>query len=138
MATMISEYADAPLLVPNYRLMPKHSVEQALDDCYDAYWWLRRLGYRPNQIVLAGDSAGGYLALALAQRLLDEDEQPAALVGLSPLLQLDKQLKKAHPNIRTDAMFCGPDRQGVRTARTHKAWPASHVDPRVQLGSIAL
>jgi acetyl esterase/lipase len=105
MTTMISEYADAPLLVPSYRLMPKHSVEQALDDCYDGYQWLRGRGYRPNQIVLAGDSAGGYLALALAQRLLDEGEQPAALVGLSPLLQLDREPKKAHPNIRTDAMF---------------------------------
>jgi acetyl esterase/lipase len=105
MTTMISEYADAPLLVPNYRLIPKHSLEQALDDCYDGYQWLRERGYRANQIVLAGDSAGGYLALALAQRLLGEGEKPAALVGLSPLLQLDKEPKKAHPNMRTDAMF---------------------------------
>jgi acetyl esterase/lipase len=105
LTTMISEYADAPLLVPNYRLMPKHSVRQALDDCYEGYRWLRARGYRPNQIVLAGDSAGGYVALALAQRLLDEGEQPAALVGLSPLMQLDNEPKKAHPNIRTDAMF---------------------------------
>ena len=41
----------------------------ALDDCYDAYKWLRLTGYDPDQIVLAGDSAGGYLALALAERL---------------------------------------------------------------------
>ena len=44
----------------------------ALDDCYDAYKWLRLTGYAPEQIVLAGDSAGGYLALALAQRLQAE------------------------------------------------------------------
>jgi acetyl esterase/lipase len=105
LTTMISKYADAPLLVPNYRLMPKHSVGQALEDCYDGYRWLRARSYQPDQIVLAGDSAGGYLALALAERLLDEGEEPAALVALSPLLQLDKEPKKAHPNIRTDAMF---------------------------------
>ena len=77
----------------------------ALDDCYDAYQWLRLRGYEPDQIVLAGDSAGGYLALALAQRLQEQGEEPAALVAISPLLQLAKECKQAHPNIKTDAMF---------------------------------
>ncbi len=103
----LSRYADSPVLVVNYRLIPKHSVGMALDDCYDAYSWLRRLGYEPDQIVLAGDSAGGYLALALAQRLQEQGEEPAALVAISPLLQLAKQAKQAHPNLKTDAMF-GP------------------------------
>lgn len=103
--TSISRYADAPVLSVNYRLLPKHSVGMALDDCHDGYRWLRRRGYEPEQIVLAGDSAGGYLALALAQRLQAQDEVPAALVAISPLLQLAKEPKKAHPNINTDAMF---------------------------------
>ena len=55
--------------------------------------------------MLAGDSAGGYLSLALAQRLQAEGEEPAALVAISPLLQLAKECKQAHPNIKTDAMF---------------------------------
>ena len=103
----ISRYADSPVLAVNYRLVPKHSVGIALDDCHDAYRWLRLRGYEPEQIVLAGDSAGGYLALALAQRLQQEQEEPAALVAISPLLQLDTEPKKAHPNIKTDAMFPG-------------------------------
>jgi acetyl esterase/lipase len=101
----ISRYADSPVLVVNYRLIPKHSVGMALQDCYDGYRWLRVRGYDPEQIVLAGDSAGGYLALALAQRLQQENEEPAALVALSPLLQLAKEPKQAHPNIKLDAMF---------------------------------
>ncbi len=101
----LSKFADSPVLVVNYRLLPKHSIGMALDDCHDAYQWLRLRGYRPDQIVLAGDSAGGYLALALAQRLQDEGEEPAALVAISPLLQLAKEYKQAHPNINTDAMF---------------------------------
>lgn len=105
MTTMISSYADSPVLVLNYRMIPKHTIGQAVDDCRDGYEWLREQGYRPNQIVLAGDSAGGYLALALAERLLAEGEQPAALVALSPLMQLDMEPKKAHPNVRCDAMF---------------------------------
>jgi acetyl esterase/lipase len=101
----LSRYADSPVLVVNYRLIPKHSVGMALDDCHDAYRWLRLRGYQPEQIVLAGDSAGGYLALALAQRLQQLHEEPAALVAISPLLQLAKEPKQSHPNIKTDAMF---------------------------------
>lgn len=101
----ISNFADSPVLVVNYRLLPKHSIGMALDDCYDAYQWARLRGYPADQIVLAGDSAGGYLALALAQRLQQEGEEPAALVAISPLLQLAKEYKQAHPNIKTDAMF---------------------------------
>ena len=101
----LSKFADAPILIVNYRLLPKHSVGMALNDCHDAYRWLREQGFSPDQIVLAGDSAGGYLALALAQRLQDEGEEPAALVAISPLLQLAKEFKQAHPNIKTDAMF---------------------------------
>jgi epsilon-lactone hydrolase len=101
----LSKFADAPVLVVNYRLVPKHSIGMALDDCHDAYRWLRLRDYEPDQIVLAGDSAGGYLALALAQRLQEQGEEPAALVAISPLLQLAKECKQAHPNIKTDAMF---------------------------------
>ncbi len=105
----LSKFADSPVLVVNYRLLPKHSIGMALDDCHDAYQWLRGRGYDPDQIVLAGDSAGGYLALALAQRLQEtgreEGDVPAALVAISPLLQLAKEYKQAHPNIKTDAMF---------------------------------
>lgn len=85
---MLSEFADSPALAVNYRMLPKHTIKMALADCYDAYYRLRAEGYEPGQIVLAGDSAGGYLALALAQMLIAEGEQPAAMTLLSPLLQL--------------------------------------------------
>jgi acetyl esterase/lipase len=105
LVTTLSKYADTPVLVMNYRMIPKHSIGEAIDDCYDGYRWLRGQGYGPEQIVLAGDSAGGYLSLALAERLLDEGEEPAAIVCMSPLMQIAKAPKQAHPNIRTDAMF---------------------------------
>lgn len=104
----LSGYADCPVLVVNYRMIPKHSVGTALDDCYDAYQWLRLRGYEPDQIVLAGDSAGGYLALSLAERLQREGlegEVPAAMVTMSPLFEIDNEGRANHPNIRSDAMF---------------------------------
>ena len=148
----LSGYADSPVLVVNYRMIPKHSVGQAVDDCYDAYQWLRRRGYEPDQIVLAGDSAGGYLSLALAQRLLHEGEEPAAMVAMSPLFEIDNQGRADHPNIRSDAMFPAHaftalvqlieeanrrnpvDAGDLRAARPHRARPAPHADPRLRIG----
>jgi acetyl esterase/lipase len=106
LVTALSRYADAPVLVVNYRMLPKHSLGAAIDDCHDGYRWLRGRGYGPEQIVLAGDSAGGYLSLALAERLLGGGEKPAAMVCMSPLMQLAKAPKQLHPNIGSDAMLC--------------------------------
>lgn len=103
--TSLSKRAQAPVLAVDYRMLP-HSLEDGLFDCIDAYCWLRQHGYRPDQIVLAGDSAGGYMAMALAIHLAGI-ETPAAMVLLSPLLQLDPKGKKNHPNMRHDAMFSG-------------------------------
>jgi acetyl esterase/lipase len=105
LVTALSQFADAPVLVVNYRMIPKHSIGEALDDCYDAYKWLRLKGYEPDQIVLAGDSAGGYLSLALAERLHLEEELPAAVVTMSPLFEIDNDGRAQHPNVRSDAMF---------------------------------
>lgn len=105
MVTALSKFADAPALVVNYRMIPKHSVGTALEDCYDGYRWLRNQGYTPLRIALAGDSAGGYLALALAERLLAEGERPAAVATMSPLFEIDNEARASHPNARTDAMF---------------------------------
>lgn len=106
LVTLLSKYADSPVLVVNYRMIPKHSVGMALDDCYDAYQWLRLQGYDSDQVVLAGDSAGGYLALALAERLqLEGEEIPAAIVTMSPLFEVDNQARANHPNARRDVML---------------------------------
>jgi acetyl esterase/lipase len=105
LVTALSKFADSPVLVVNYRMIPKHSIGQAMDDCQDAYHWLRLKGYEPDQIVLAGDSAGGYLSLALAEKLHDEGELPAAVVTMSPLFEIDNQHRAQHPNIHSDAMF---------------------------------
>lgn len=111
LVTALSNFADSPVLVVNYRMIPKHSVGTALEDCFDAYKWLRETGYEPDQIVLAGDSAGGYLSLALAQRLLAEGadgyqpETPAAVVTMSPLFEIGNEGRAEHPNVSTDAMF---------------------------------
>jgi len=59
------------VLVADYRLAPQHPVPAALDDAQAAYEWMLERGGDPARIVLAGDSTGGGLAVALLLRLRD-------------------------------------------------------------------
>jgi acetyl esterase/lipase len=73
----------------DYRLAPEHPFPAALEDCLAAYRWLVKSGISPRRIVVAGDSAGGNLTLALLLALRrDGDPLPAAAVGLSPATDL--------------------------------------------------
>ncbi|HEX8657877.1 MAG TPA: alpha/beta hydrolase [Hymenobacter sp.] len=77
-------------LTINYRKAPDHPFPAALDDAKRAYRWLVRHGHQPHDIVVAGDSAGGGLALALLLALRNAGEAaPAAGVGLSPWTDLN-------------------------------------------------
>ncbi|HEX8505586.1 MAG TPA: alpha/beta hydrolase [Hymenobacter sp.] len=78
------------VLTINYRKAPDHPFPAALDDAKRAYRWLLRHGHQPQDIVVAGDSAGGGLALALLLALRNAGEPaPAAGVGLSPWTDLN-------------------------------------------------
>ncbi len=63
--------ADARVLVPNYGRAPEHPFPAAVEDAVRAYQWLLDQGSEPAQIFLAGDSAGGGLAVATAIALRD-------------------------------------------------------------------
>lgn len=77
-------------LVPEYRLAPKHPFPAALEDAIAAYRWLvDDAGVPSRQIVVAGDSAGGGLAVAMLLALRDRAlPLPAAGVCLSPWVDL--------------------------------------------------
>lgn len=63
----------------DYRLVPDHAFPAALDDTLSAWSWLRTQGLAASHLALAGDSAGGNLALAAMLRLRDAGEaMPAA------------------------------------------------------------
>jgi acetyl esterase/lipase len=82
-AGAVAVAAGASAVVPEYRLAPEHPFPAALEDATSAYLWMLDSGIDPEQITLAGDSAGGGLAVALMLRLKGED---LALPGGAALL----------------------------------------------------
>ncbi len=72
-----------------YRLAPEHPFPAALEDAVAAYRWLLTQGYVADQIALAGDSAGGGLAVSLMVALRERDiALPCAAALLSPWVDL--------------------------------------------------
>jgi acetyl esterase/lipase len=74
-----------------YRLAPQHPFPLPLDDCLDAWDWLQRnaaaRGIDPERVAVGGQSAGGGLAAALAQRIHDRGGvQPVAQWLFCPML----------------------------------------------------
>lgn len=85
----ITHASKARGLIIDYRLAPEHPFPAALEDARTAYGWLLEQGLAPEKIVIAGDSAGGGLTMALLLDLRDREKPlPAAAVCLSPWLDL--------------------------------------------------
>lgn len=85
----LSQATGSSIFSVDYRLAPQHPFPAALEDGLRSYLWLLEEGFRPQDVVLTGISAGGNLALSILLALKGEDESlPQGAVGLSPILDL--------------------------------------------------
>lgn len=89
LASQVAVRAKTAAILPDYRLAPEHQHPAALDDCVTTYRAVLAEGVKPQHIILAGDSAGGGLAVATALKLKELNiAQPAGLMLLSPWVDL--------------------------------------------------
>ena len=108
------------VLLPDYRLAPDHAYPAQLDDALAVYRALLDSGVAPGRLAVAGDSAGGNLALALVLRARELGlALPAALVCYSPWTDLTHAGASIRANAELDqaipvkmlgplaAMYCG-------------------------------
>ena len=101
LTSWLSQLTGLPVFSIDYRLAPRHQFPTAADDVRSGWDWLvGDCGISPEHLVIAGDSAGGHLSVDL---LLQPDvPHPAALVLLSPLLDLTFELARTWERTRRD------------------------------------
>ena len=121
--------ANANVFSLTYRLAPDYPCPAAIEDAVAAYQWLRATGHNPDKISIAGDSAGGGLALSTMQCLRDNNEDlPASAVLYSPYTDLAVTGGSAKKNAERDAMF---QLESVQLGALNYAGELGVDDPRV-------
>ena len=96
----LADAARAMAVVADYRLGPEHACPAAVDDAVAVYRWMLEAGAEPERLVVAGDSAGGGLTIAMALALKAQGlPQPAGLFVISPWADLTQ----SHDTYRSKA-----------------------------------
>jgi len=89
LTTKLATSTSMDVLCFDYRLAPENPYPAAVEDAMQVWNYLMLLGYGARDIILAGDSAGGNLALCLALQLKKERRlMPRGLVLMSPWTDL--------------------------------------------------
>ncbi len=108
LTSWLSRLTGLPVFTVDYRLAPRHRFPTAADDVRAGWNWLTAQ-VPAEDVVIAGDSAGGHLSVDL---LLQPDvaaRGPAALVLFSPLIDLTLELARAREDLRRDPAIRAKD-----------------------------
>ena len=89
-----------------YRLAPEHQYPAALEDGIAVWKYLTENLFSADHILLAGDSAGGNLALCLVQKLISENNPvPKELLLFSPWTDMTGTAESYKKNAETDPIL---------------------------------
>ena len=106
LTSKLAAAASIDVLGFDYRLAPEHPYPAALEDALKAWDYLMLLGYGARDVILAGDSAGGNLALVLALKLKAEGRfLPRGLVLMSPWTDLTASGKSYRTRAEVDPVL---------------------------------
>ncbi len=102
----IAKLTKMRVLSVDYRLAPEHPHPAPLEDCVKAYHWLLSKGYKPENIIIAGDSAGGSLTLTTLLKLRDEGSSlPLGAVAMSPQTDHTTLSRSIYENAKSDPLL---------------------------------
>lgn len=110
-AVQYANLSGAGVLTVDYRVASEDPYPAALEDAVVAYKWLLDQGYLPENIIIAGDSAGGGLALATVLYVRDNNiPMPAAIITMSAWTNLNyrRWTPKYVGNNRADNPYISP------------------------------
>ncbi len=106
LTTRLASCTSMDVLSFDYRLAPEHPYPAAIEDAMKTWNHLMMYGYGARDVILAGDSAGGNLALALTHRLKEEGRLlPRGIVLLSPWTDLTSSGKSHQAKEGTDPVL---------------------------------
>lgn len=132
LSSKLSHVTGYPVLSFQYRLAPEHPYPAALEDGMAAWDHLMHQGFGARDVVIAGDSAGGNMALCLTQMLKEQGRLlPHALILMSPWTDMSAQGKSYKENADIDPMITLEYVKGVRSAYAGEAedWTDPHLSP---------
>lgn len=106
LTTKLAESTSMDVLSFDYRLAPEHPYPAATEDAMKAWDYLMLLGYGARDVIVAGDSAGGNLALSLVLKLKQQRRLlPRGLVLLSPWTDLTSSGKTHETKAQLDPVL---------------------------------
>ena len=106
LTTKLAMSTSMDVLSFDYRLAPEHPYPAALEDAMKAWNYLMQFGYGARDVIIAGDSAGGNLALTLVHKLKEEGRiLPRGLVLMSPWTDLTSSGKSHEPRKDMDPVL---------------------------------
>ncbi len=106
LTTKLAASTSMDVLCFDYRLAPENPYPAALEDGLKAWNYLMLLGYGARDVIVAGDSAGGNLALALTLKLKEEKRLlPRGLVLMSPWTDLTSSGKSFTEKAKVDPVL---------------------------------
>lgn len=101
-----SALSSLKVLAIDYRQLPDFPYPAPLEDAVTAYQWLLKQGYKAENIVIGGDSAGGNLTLVTLQKIKEQNlPMPSCAVLLSPWADLSCSGQSIELNRRHDPMI---------------------------------
>ncbi|MBB2755736.1 UNVERIFIED_ORG: acetyl esterase/lipase [Rhizobium aethiopicum] len=117
LAGSLAKAASSDVLLIDYRLMPEYTYPAQINDALTAYRWLLDNGYRNDNVIIAGDDAGGNIAIETVLRQKQAAKPlPAAVIALSPITDLTATGGSMTSNADNDPLVGSASIEALRKA----------------------